>query len=81
MCSPFLTRSRKLQLIGLFSVGFIVVAITIVRLDKNYATGAFQINRTIWASGEYLASAFVAKYANSLYAAEAKKARRNFNSF
>jgi hypothetical protein len=60
MCSPFLTRSRKLQLIGLFSVGFIVVAITIVRLDQNYATGAFQINRTIWASGEYLASAFVA---------------------
>jgi hypothetical protein len=33
---------------------------TIARLDENYSSGALQVNRTIWASVEAFASAFVA---------------------
>jgi hypothetical protein len=33
---------------------------TIVRLDENFSSGALQVNRTIWASVEAFASAFVA---------------------
>jgi len=51
---------EKLQLVGLFSIGFILVAMTIARLDENYSSGALQVNRTIWASVEAFASAFVA---------------------
>jgi hypothetical protein len=33
---------------------------TIARLDENFTSGALQVNRTIWASVEAFASAFVA---------------------
>lgn len=55
-----LTIHRKVQLIALFSIGFILVAMTIARLGENLTTGALQINRTIWASVEAFAGAFVA---------------------
>jgi hypothetical protein len=33
---------------------------TIARLDENFNSGALQVNRTVWASAEAFASAFVA---------------------
>jgi hypothetical protein len=51
---------RRLQLVGLFSLGLVVVVVTIVRLPLNYSNGTVQVNRTTWASTEALAAALVA---------------------
>src|SRR5271169_6576219 len=45
---------------ALFSIGFILIAMTAVRIEQNYGTGAMQVNRTMWASIEAFASALVA---------------------
>jgi hypothetical protein len=51
---------QRLRLAGLFSIGFFLVAITIIRLPLNFANGSAQVNRTTWASVESFAAAFVA---------------------
>jgi hypothetical protein len=49
---------------------------TIVRLDENYSSGALQVNRTIWASVEAFASAFVANVP-TLYTLRKRSHRSN----
>lgn len=51
---------ERLRLAALFSVGFFLVAITVVRLPLNFAHGSAQVNRTTWASVEAFGAAFVA---------------------
>jgi hypothetical protein len=51
---------ERLRLVGLFSIGFFLVAITVVRLPLNFANGTAQVNRTTWASVESFGAAFVA---------------------
>lgn len=50
---------RRLSLIGLFSIGFLLIAIAIVRLPI-YGNGTSQVNRNTWGSVEAFAAAFVA---------------------
>ncbi len=56
---PLLTIFRRLSLIGLFSIGFLLIAIAFVRLPI-YGSGTSQVNRNTWGSVEAFASAFVA---------------------
>lgn len=51
---------ERLRIIALLSVGFFLVAITVVRLPINFANGSAQVNRTTWASVESFGAAFVA---------------------
>jgi hypothetical protein len=51
---------RRLQLISLFSIGFLLIAIAIVRLPINWGYATTQFNRNIWGSVEEFAAAFVA---------------------
>jgi hypothetical protein len=57
---------RKTQLVGLFSIGFFLVATTIIRLPLNFTAGTQQVSRTTWASVEAFMAAFVAN-APTLY--------------
>ncbi|KAH6694274.1 hypothetical protein BKA61DRAFT_564320 [Leptodontidium sp. MPI-SDFR-AT-0119] len=50
---------RRLSLIGLFSIGFLLIAIAIARLPI-YGNGTSQVNRNTWGSIEEFAAAFVA---------------------
>lgn len=52
---------RKLRLLALFSLGFFLVIITVIRLPINFSHGFQQVNRTTWASTEALTAAIVAK--------------------
>jgi hypothetical protein len=52
-------RYRRLSLIGLFSIGFLLIAIAIARLPI-YGNGTSQVNRNTWGSVEEFAAAFVA---------------------
>ncbi|KAL3477260.1 hypothetical protein BJX99DRAFT_128527 [Aspergillus californicus] len=61
---PWLLRVRKswmkrLQYVGLFSVGLLLIAIAIVRLPY-YSSGTAQVNRNTWGSVEEFFAAFVA---------------------
>ena len=49
-----------MQLVGLFSIGFLLIAIAFVRLPINWGNGTTQINRNNWGSVEAFAAAFVA---------------------
>lgn len=51
--------SRRLQLIALFSLGFFLIAIAIIRLP-SYAGATAQVNRNTWGSIEMFVAAFVA---------------------
>lgn len=55
-----LTVTRKLRLLGLFSLGIFLVAITVIRLPFNVHNADTQVNRTTWASAEAFTAAFVA---------------------
>lgn len=52
--------SRKFQLGILFTIGFLIVTITIARLPQNTKQSTQQISRTAWASAELFLSAIVA---------------------
>lgn len=52
--------AQRLRIASLFSIGFFLVAITIIRLPLNFAHGTAQVNRTTWASVEAFGAAFVA---------------------
>ncbi|RFU24348.1 hypothetical protein B7463_g11990, partial [Scytalidium lignicola] len=52
----------KLRLLSLFSLGFFLVAITVIRLPINFSHGFQQVNRTTWASVESLTAAIVANF-------------------
>src|SRR6266536_2623967 len=52
-------RCRRLALIGLFSIGFLLIAVAIARLPI-YGNGTSQVNRNTWGSVEEFAAAFVA---------------------
>ncbi|KAL4884028.1 hypothetical protein BJY04DRAFT_215906 [Aspergillus karnatakaensis] len=61
---PWLLRVRKswmkrLQYVGLFSVGLLLIAIAIVRLPY-YSSSTAQVNRNTWGSVEEFFAAFVA---------------------
>ncbi|EED17950.1 conserved hypothetical protein [Talaromyces stipitatus ATCC 10500] len=61
---PWLLRIKRswlqrLQLVGLFSIGFLLIAIAIVRLPY-YAESTAQVNRNTWGSVEQFFAAFVA---------------------
>jgi len=51
---------ERFRLASLFSIGFFLVAITVIRLPLNFANGSAQVNRTTWASVESFGAAFVA---------------------
>jgi hypothetical protein len=64
MPMPWLFRMKRslrqrLSLIGLFSIGFLLIAIAFVRLPI-YGSGTSQVNRNTWGSVEAFAAAFVA---------------------
>jgi hypothetical protein len=48
------------QLVGLFSIGFLLIAVAFVRLPINWGSGTTQFNRNNWGSVEAFAAAFVA---------------------
>lgn len=52
--------AERLRLMGLFSIGIFLVAITVIRLPLNIANSSAQVNRTTWASVESFGAAFVA---------------------
>jgi hypothetical protein len=58
-CSLTHHRCRRLALIGLFSIGFLLVAVAVARLPI-YGNGTSQVNRNTWGSVEEFAAAFVA---------------------
>lgn len=51
---------RRLQLIGLFSIGLLLIVIAFVRLPIHLGSGTAQVNRNTWGSVELFAAAFVA---------------------
>jgi hypothetical protein len=59
ICAIYLSPFRRISLIGLFSIGFLLIAIAIVRLPI-YGNGTSQVNRNTWGSVEAFAAAFVA---------------------
>lgn len=68
----------RLRIMGIFSIGFFLVAITIVRLPINYTESA-QVSRTTWASAEAFAAAFVAN-APTLYTLRRNRRNNNYAS-
>ncbi|SMR43847.1 unnamed protein product [Zymoseptoria tritici ST99CH_3D1] len=54
------TWQRKLQMVSLFSLSVILIGVTATRMPEVVETGGRQQYRTVWASAEILASAFVA---------------------
>jgi hypothetical protein len=52
-------RYRRLSLVGLFSIGFLLIAVAIARLPI-YGNGTSQFKRNTWGSVEEFAAAFVA---------------------
>ncbi|KAL3419708.1 hypothetical protein PVAG01_08206 [Phlyctema vagabunda] len=54
------TWASRFRLVGLFSLGMLVVVVTIVRLPLNVTNVTLQNNRTTWASTEAFAAALVA---------------------
>lgn len=61
-----LTWQRKLQVGALLTLGFFIIAITLIRLPINVANASSQVNRTTWASTELLMAA-IAVNAPTLY--------------
>lgn len=53
------TWKRKLQMIALFGFSILMIGITATRMPKVIIHGGRQQYRSVWASGEILASAFV----------------------
>ncbi|KAB8230877.1 uncharacterized protein BDW43DRAFT_149239 [Aspergillus alliaceus] len=53
------TWIRRLQLVGLFAIGLLLIAIAIVRLP-SFANNTSQLNRNTWGSVEEFLAAFVA---------------------
>ncbi|RDL31148.1 uncharacterized protein BP5553_09937 [Venustampulla echinocandica] len=60
MSPTVITGYRKLRLLALFSLGFFLVAITVIRLPFNVEGAGMQINRTTWANVESFTAAIVA---------------------
>ncbi|KAK2596636.1 hypothetical protein QQS21_006312 [Conoideocrella luteorostrata] len=65
---------RKMQLYVLFTLGFFIIVITIIRLPINSTNIDSQVSRTTWASTELLTSAIVVN-ATSLYGLWNKRRR------
>lgn len=57
---------KKAQLGFLFSVGFVIIAVTAVRLPRTLDNATSETNRITWTTGEFLAATFVAN-APTLY--------------
>ncbi|KAH7302939.1 hypothetical protein B0I35DRAFT_321850, partial [Stachybotrys elegans] len=57
---PFATMSRRLQLSALFSLGFFLLAVSVVRIMQGSGNTKIQLNRTLWASLETLVASIVA---------------------
>lgn len=55
-----MSNCRKIQLGLLFSIGFFILIITIVRLQQVFTRGGSHVIRTVWGSAEVLASVIVA---------------------
>ncbi len=54
------TSRRKIQLGLLFSIGFFIVSITVIRVHQVFTHGGSHTIRTVWGSAEVLASVIVA---------------------
>lgn len=81
---PWLVRMKtslkqRLSLIGLFSIGFLLIAIAIARLPI-YGNGTSQVNRNTWGSVEEFAAAFVANVP-TLFALRHRPATADNTSF
>ena len=50
---------RKIKLYILFTLGFFIIAVTVIRLPINAINKNSQVNRTTWASTELLTAAIV----------------------
>ncbi|UKZ76318.1 hypothetical protein TrVFT333_004020 [Trichoderma virens FT-333] len=66
--------ARKAQLLGLFTLGIFIIAITVIRLPINSSHPYSQVNRTTWASTELLTAAIVVN-APTLYSFWNKRQR------
>lgn len=54
------TLSKRLRLLSLFSIGFFLIAVSIVRLMQGTKNARVQLSRTMWASIETLFASIVA---------------------
>ncbi|KAH8692300.1 hypothetical protein BGW36DRAFT_419578 [Talaromyces proteolyticus] len=71
---------RRLQLIGIFSIGLLVIAIAVVRLP-TYQNATAQVNRNTWGSVEEFFSAFVANAPTIVTLRKKQADRTNHASF
>ncbi|KAG4438043.1 hypothetical protein IFR05_006457 [Cadophora sp. M221] len=71
---------KKLQLGFLFSIGFMIIIITAVRIPLTVQSKASETFRITWTTGEFLAATFVAN-APKLYSFRHLMQRRNSTSF
>ncbi|CZR70237.1 uncharacterized protein PAC_20138 [Phialocephala subalpina] len=81
---PWLIRMKaslkqRLSLVGLFSIGFLLIAVAIARLPI-YGNGTSQVNRNTWGSIEEFAAAFVANVP-TLFALRHRPATADNTSF
>lgn len=70
---------RRLSLVGLFSIGFLLIAVAIARLPI-YGNGTSQVSRNTWGSVEEFAAAFVANVP-TLFALRHRSATSDSTSF
>ncbi|OAL53107.1 hypothetical protein IQ07DRAFT_609614 [Pyrenochaeta sp. DS3sAY3a] len=54
------TLSKRLRLLSLFSIGFFLIAVSIVRMMQGTKNARIQLSRTMWASIETLFASIVA---------------------
>ncbi len=72
-------RLRKMQLGFLFSIGFMIIIITAVRIPFTIQSRSSESIRITWTTGEFLAATFVAN-APKLYSFRHLVQRRNSTS-
>jgi hypothetical protein len=70
-----------MQLVGLFSVGLLVIVVVIIRLIENIRSNSLQGVRTLWAAVETLASVIVANTPAIYSAYRNKKSRSQSGSY